>query len=47
MFIKNILSKKIALVCGSTQGIGKATAVKLAEMGATVILIAKIEDKLR
>jgi 3-oxoacyl-[acyl-carrier protein] reductase len=47
MFIKNILSKKIALVCGSTQGIGKATAVKLAEMGATVILIARSEDKLR
>lgn len=47
MFIKNMLSKKVALVCGSTQGIGKATAIKLAEMGANIILIARSEDKLK
>jgi 3-oxoacyl-[acyl-carrier protein] reductase len=40
------LENKTALVCGSTQGIGKATAIKLAEMGSNVILIARSEEKL-
>ena len=31
------LSGKRAVVCGSTDGIGKATAYKLAEQGAEVI----------
>jgi len=47
MCINNILSKKVALVCGSSQGIGKATAIKLAEMGANIVLIARSEDKLK
>lgn len=38
---------KNAVVCGSTQGIGKATAFKLAECGATVTLIARDEQKLK
>lgn len=42
----NHLALKTALVCGSTQGIGKATALKLAGMGANVILIARNEKKL-
>jgi len=42
-----ILKNKTALVCGSTQGIGKSTAIKLAEMGANVILIARNEVKLK
>lgn len=42
-----MLTNKIALVCGSTQGIGKATALKLAEMGATIILLARNEQKLK
>ncbi len=41
------LENKSALVCGSTSGIGKATAQTLAEMGANVILIARNEDKLK
>ena len=41
------LSNKNALVCGSTQGIGKATAVLLAEEGANVTLIARNENKLK
>ena len=41
------LSGKKALVCGSTQGIGKATAIALAEMGANLVLIARNEDKLK
>lgn len=40
------LSGKTALVCGSTQGIGYATAVELAFMGANVTLIARSEEKL-
>ena len=47
MFCKNTLTNKIALVCGSTQGIGKATAIKLAEMGANIVLIARSEKKLK
>ena len=38
---------KIAFVCGSTQGIGKATAIELASLGATVVLIARNEEKLK
>ena len=41
------LKNKNALVCGSTQGIGKATAILLAEEGANVTLIARNEDKLK
>ena len=41
------LNGKTAVVCGSTQGIGKASAIQLAEQGANVILIARNEDKLK
>ncbi|MGB5930729.1 MAG: SDR family oxidoreductase [Cyclobacteriaceae bacterium] len=41
------LSGKRALVCGSTQGIGKATAIMLAGMGASGTLLARNEDKLK
>lgn len=41
------LSGKTAVVSGSTQGIGKAAALELAKMGATVVLIARNEDKLK
>ncbi len=40
------LKGKIALVCGSTQGIGKAIAMQFAECGANVILMARNEQKL-
>jgi|ERR1051326_820231 3-oxoacyl-[acyl-carrier protein] reductase len=38
---------KNALVCGSTQGIGKASAIELALLGANVILVARDENKLK
>ncbi|HMR55789.1 MAG TPA: SDR family NAD(P)-dependent oxidoreductase, partial [Cyclobacteriaceae bacterium] len=38
------LEGKNALVCGSTQGIGKASAVELAKMGATITLVARNEQ---
>lgn len=41
------LKGKSAVVCGSTQGIGKASAVELALMGASVTLIARNEQKLK
>ena len=41
------LKNKNTLVCGSTQGIGKATAILLAEEGANVTLIARNEEKLK
>jgi 3-oxoacyl-[acyl-carrier protein] reductase len=41
------LSNKNALVCGSTQGIGKASAEALAKMGANVFLLARNEEKLK
>ncbi|MGS2725111.1 SDR family oxidoreductase [Psychroserpens sp. BH13MA-6] len=41
------LNNKYALVCGSTAGIGKATALALAEEGVIVTLIARNEDKLK
>jgi 3-oxoacyl-[acyl-carrier protein] reductase len=41
------LTGKRAVVCGSTQGIGKATAIELALLGAHVTLIARDEDKLK
>ena len=40
------LTGKNALVCGSTQGIGKAIAVELALLGANIILVARNEQKL-
>ncbi len=41
------LSGKRALVCGSTQGIGKAAAIELSKMGASITLVARNEDKLK
>ncbi|GIS73192.1 MAG: hypothetical protein CM1200mP10_27690 [Candidatus Neomarinimicrobiota bacterium] len=41
------LKGKKALVCGSTQGIGKAAALKLAACGASITLAARNEDSLK
>ena len=41
----DLLGKR-AVVCGSTQGIGKSTAIKLAEMGASIVLISRNIEKL-
>ena len=40
------LSGKHALVCGGTQGIGFASAVALAEAGASVLLVARDANRL-
>lgn len=41
------LNGKQAFVCGSTQGIGKAVAIQLAKMGASVTLCARNEQALK
>jgi len=41
------LKGKRALVCGSTQGIGKAAAIELALLGAELILTARNEEQLK
>lgn len=41
------LSGKTALVAGSTQGIGFASAASLASLGATCVLISRNEDSLK
>ena len=38
---------KNALVCGSTGGIGKASAIEMASLGATVTLVARNEERLK
>ncbi|MEO5623685.1 MAG: SDR family NAD(P)-dependent oxidoreductase, partial [Dokdonella sp.] len=40
------LSGKHALVCGGSQGIGRAAAIELAALGAHVTLLARSRDTL-
>jgi len=40
------LNDKIAIVTGATKGIGKATAIKLAQQGATVFINGRNKDEL-
>lgn len=41
------LDQRNALVCGASQGIGRASAVELARMGASVTVVARNEESLR
>ena len=41
------LQEKKAMVCGGSDGIGKASALELSKMGAEIILIARNEEKLQ
>ncbi len=43
----HLLKGKRALVCGSSQGIGKAIALHLANLGAELILLARNSDALK
>lgn len=44
--MKISLENKVALVSGSTQGIGRAAAEAMAQCGATVVLLARNQSKL-
>src|SRR5688500_20393989 len=41
------LTGRHALVCGGSEGIGRAAAIELAQLGASVTLLARREDALR
>ncbi|MFH1052590.1 MAG: SDR family oxidoreductase [bacterium] len=41
------LNNKTALVCGSSQGIGKAIAIQFANSGANVVMMARSEELLK
>jgi 3-oxoacyl-[acyl-carrier protein] reductase len=41
------LKGRTAVVCGSTQGLGFASAVELSLLGAHIVLMARNEDKLK
>lgn len=41
------LDGKVAVVCGGTQGIGRAAAEELARQGASIVLVARNEESLR
>lgn len=43
--LTNNMNGKICLVTGATNGIGKATAQALAQMGATVVIVGRNTDK--
>ena len=45
--IKLELNNRTALVCGASQGIGAATAMELAQLGCSVIALARSQDKLK
>lgn len=44
--MKSDLVGKRAIVCGSSQGIGRAVAIELARLGASILLIARNESAL-
>ena len=44
--LRGILSGKTAVVCGASEGIGRATALLLARSGARVIALARNQSRL-
>lgn len=45
MSVANLLKEKVAIVTGASRGIGRATALTLAEAGAAVVLAARSKDE--
>jgi 3-oxoacyl-[acyl-carrier protein] reductase len=43
---ESLFRREKAIVCGSTDGIGKASAIMMAERGAEITLVARNENKL-
>ena len=44
--MNNNLNGKTAIVCGSTDGIGKSIATLMSNRGCEIILVARNQDKL-
>ena len=44
--MKHSLANKHALVCGASEGIGRASAFALAELGASVTVLSRRQDRL-
>ncbi len=42
---EEVLAGKICLVTGSNSGIGKETAIALAKMGATVVMVVRNRER--
>lgn len=40
------LTNKTAMVCGSSQGMGEACAIMMADMGANIVLVSRNKEKL-
>src|SRR5918999_432981 len=45
--MEETLKSKVAVVTGASSGVGEATARILARLGATVVLAARTEEKIR
>ena len=45
-FRHDLFAGQIALVCGGGSGIGRATALTLARLGATVVITGRTQEKL-
>jgi len=43
--MKSPLDKRVALITGASAGIGRATALELARLGAAVVVVARREEK--
>lgn len=46
VFRSDLFAGKVALVCGGGSGIGRATAVLFARLGATVVITGRTQEKL-
>ena len=46
LYMNLSLEGKIAVVCGSSQGIGKSAAIELATLGAKIVLLARNKENL-